>query len=377
MAPRASLLVDGQLYGGWTELRVTRGMERLSADFEMSGPARWQGPDAAWPVTLFAPCQILLDEEPVFTGYVDKIAGALEGKNRVVRVAGRSRTSDLVDCSSLIEGGEFVRATFTAICRTICAPFGIEVDDAANVGGQVIPVDAIDPAETCFAFLERLARIVNVVLTDDARGRLVIARSSGRAASGSLKEGVNILRAETALDATRRHDRYVTKAQLPGWGSWQGLFDINGNEAVRPGTRPRPDIQAVFTDPDVPRYRPRVIEAEGLVEDAGALSRAIWQCRREIARGTELQVTVVGWRQKDGRLWTINEMIPVTIPSLGIEAELLISAVSYGLSISGGGITTLTLYPPDAFTPEPAGDLTRRRSAGRFEGIKRITSDGA
>lgn len=374
MVEAPSILLDGRRYAGWSDLRITRGMERLAADFEMAAPVRWHGPEGATPITLFAPCQVLLGDDEVLTGYVDQLSGKLAKRDRMQRVGGRSRTADLVDCSAILEGGEFRDSTFAAICRAVTEPFGIEVNDAAGVGGQVISLEAMDQTETCFSFLERVARVANVVLTDDPRGRLVVARSSGARASGTLREGLNVLAAETRLDASRRYDRYIVNAQLPGAASWQGIYDINGNEALTPGARPRPNIRAVYTDPDVPRYRPLSIQAEGNVEEPGALARALWQSRRDIARGTELQVTVPGWRQEDGRLWTINELIPVVLPSLGVEADLLISTVSFVLNVNDGAITALTLCPPDAFTPEPAGDLTRSRSAGRFEGIRPISS---
>jgi prophage tail gpP-like protein len=348
------LLIDGKAYEGWTGLRVTRGLERCAADFDLAATTRWPGQEEDWRILPFAACQLVLGQDVVITGYVDLVESTMDATTHTIRVAGRSKTADLVDCSSLIEGGEFRDSSFAAICAAVAAPFGVAVKDPARAGQRPIPAEAADQTETAFAFLERLSRMAGLLLTDDAEGALLLGRLSEKRASGVLKLGLNVKAATVTLDAERRFDRYIVRGQAPGAASYNSGVDAEGNEGVRPGTRPQPGISGVVRDEKVPRYRPFVMQAEGEGSGDDARARALWQARRDAAESVLVKLTVPGWRQEDGRLWQVNERIPVILPALGLDGEeLLVSAVSHSLTNRAGAQTILTLAPPDAFTPEP------------------------
>jgi hypothetical protein len=116
----------------------------------------------------------------------------VEATQHVVRIAGRSRTADLIDCQSEVEGGEFRNSDLAAIARAVAQPFGVQVVAEADVGAPFDLV-AMEKTETVFAFLERLARLRGVLLTDDPQGRLVIARADSGAAAGRLVQGDRVL----------------------------------------------------------------------------------------------------------------------------------------------------------------------------------------
>lgn len=353
MMDMPTLLVDGRAYAGWKELRVTRGLERCAADFDLVVTTRWPGQDKEWRILPYAPAQLLLGKDVVITGHVDGVEATMDSRSHLIRVAGRSRTADLVDCCALVDGGEFRDSSFAAICAAVAAPFGIAVKDPARAGQAVIPSEAVDQTETCFAFLERLSRMQGLLLTDDPEGALLLGRLSEARASGVLKLGLNVKAATVTLDVSRRFDRYIVKGQNPGGGQWYAELDAAGNEAARPGTRPQPGINAVIRDENVPRYRPFVMQAEGEGTAEDARRRALWQARRDAADSVAVKLTVPGWRQEDGRLWQVNELVPVVLPELGLEEELLVATVSHVLTERGGQHTILTLAPPDAFTPAP------------------------
>ena len=345
--------IDGRLYEGWTDLRATRGIDRCASDFHLIVSERWPGQAEGWPLRPFAECQILFDADEVITGYVDGLQAQLDATTRSIRVMGRSKTSDLIDCNALIQGGEFRDSEFAAICRAVAAPFGIEVVDQASVGRVVIPTEAADQTEKCFAFLERLARQASVLLTDDPQGRLVICRTAEATCSSTIEEGRNVLSAAITMKTEHRYDRYIVRGQLPAGASWISELDRELGEGPAPSGAARPNITGTITDPAVPRYRPFVMQAEGNADAAGARARAVWQQRRDAAESLNIKVAVHGWRQRDGRLWQINEKVPVKLPSFGVEEEMLVATVNYTLGAREGRQTVLTLGLPDAFTPEP------------------------
>lgn len=348
-----ALMIDGKLYGGWTDLRVTRGIERCAADFQVSVSERWPGQEEEWPIRLFAACEIRFDDDVLITGHVDGVQGQADATSKSLSVSGRSRTADLIDCCALIQGGEFRDSEFAAICRSVGAPFGVGVLDNALVGRVVIPTSAADQTEKCFEFLERLARQAGVLLTDDAEGNLIIARTGDGVSSTVLEEGANILSWAVTMEGEKRFDRYIVKGQLPAGPSWIPEMDRDPGEARRPGGDARPNVTGEIRDAAVPRYRPFVMQAEGNADPAQARARALWQARRDAAESLSVKIAVQGWRQEDGRLWAINERVLVVIGSFGIKEELLVATVSHTLNNRDGRQTLLTLGPPDAFTPEP------------------------
>ena len=108
-------------------------------------------------------------------------------------------------------------------------------------------------------------------------------------------------------------------------------------------------------DPGVPRYRAHASLAETSLDPAGAALRAKWQATSRLARSIQARVTVQGWRQQGGALWTINQLVTLTSPKLKINAaQMLISSVTFSIDNGGGMKTELTLGPPAAWTPDPS-----------------------
>lgn len=368
------LIIAEQKFTGWTDLKVTRGIARMATDFQMHVAGGWPGADAGWPIRSFAPCAIRIDDDPVMAGYIDGIEATLEAEQLTIRVDGRSKTADIIDCHALIDGGEFRDSTFAAICRAVAAPFGIEVQDTANVGRVVIPTEAADQTEACFKFLERLARQASVLLTDDAQGRLVIARTSANRCSSEIVKG-SFLSATMTMQVEKRFDRYIVKSQLPTSASWISEFARRSGEGREPGGDAQPAITGEIRDTAVPRYRPFVMQAEGNADAAQARARALWQSRRDAAASLVMKVLVQGWRQADARLWQINELIQVDLPDFGVREEMLVATVTHSLD-KNGRRTLLTLGLPEAFTPEPADPAKTAGRSGSGSWIQQLPRGG-
>ena len=116
---------------------------------------------------------------PVLTGYIDNYLPEVEADRHAVRVTGRSKTEDIVDCTPDIAGGQFAGYKLDAIARAIGQsvgkPYPIDVVVQTDVG-EPFPDATIERHETGFAFLERLCRLRSVLATDDEQGRLVLTQ---------------------------------------------------------------------------------------------------------------------------------------------------------------------------------------------------------
>lgn len=333
------LYVGGQVFEGWTEVEVTRAVDSAVSSFSIGLTELWATRDRPWVITVGAPCKVFLDDDLVITGYVDNYNPSYGAAEHAVRVTGRSRTEDAVDCSAVVPGGQFSGYDVGQIARTLCATVGVGVDIETDLGAP-FPDVQVQQGESIFELVERLCRLRAILVCDAPSGNLVLTRAGKGSAAGSLRRGVNILSASATLSVAERYSDYIVKGQ-------QAPSDLI------------PGVQATETvgnarDLGVTRYRPKLVVAEGQSDLATTAERAKWEMLTRAANGVRATITVQGWRNiVSGQLWMPNQLVQVTDNWLGIDRHLLIASVAYRLSESG---TTceLNLAPPEAFTPEPA-----------------------
>lgn len=347
-APRANdvvLSIGGQKYSGWQDVRVTRDLEAGASDFELEVTERWAGQSKPWQIALFTPAVITFGSSLALTGYVERYEPSYNKDTHSVRIAGRSKTCDVIDCMPDINGS-FNGQTLDAIAKAIAAPFNVNVIVQCDVG-EAFPQAVMEKTETAHSFLEKLARMRQVLVTDDENGNLILTQAGlGGTATGSLiqsqlspKIDGNILEAKGKLSCNERYATYNVLGQN-GVG-----FD---------GEEPEYDVVGTFADPSCPRPRIFAEHAEVAVDTAAAQARAQWRALHNAARGIEANITTVGWYQdKAGTsLWKPNQNVPVKSPMLELDMPLLTGKVSWRFG-AGGRLTEMTLMPQQAFTPEP------------------------
>jgi len=391
-----SLLVNGEEYSGWKSLRVTRGLERACSDFEVSVSERWAIDQEIWQILPGEALELKFEDEIVLTGYVDAYRPSYDASSHDVRLSGRSKTCDFVDSSVLVDGGQFSGMTVGQIATELAKPFGIEV--VVEADGPPEPEVQVQQGETCFALVERLSRLQELLVTDRADGALVLCRAGAGQAATALHHGKNIKSASANLDNSQRFSEYIVKAQRPGNKKRAADDAVSGGDSIpweptlqqlrnipnicdryrqrmalmrRGGGKTNPkaltQIGAAVRDEGVTRYRPHLIVAEAQSDDGLAQKRAEWEMRRRLAKAIRAQITVNGWRQDDGRLWVINEMVEVSAPWLALDRELIIAQVQYSFD-DGGEMTAFELTLPDAFLPEAKREGKKRRGEGRGRG---------
>lgn len=337
------LVVGGRKFGGWLDVRVTRGLERAAGDFDIRASQRWPGLEAHFEIPEGAPCEIWIGGDKVLTGFVDVIETDRDGNNASISISGRSRTADLVDCSPDYELPELAGLDLAAVARKVATPFGIEVD--ARETGPVFAVSSANHGETAWKVIERLARQRQILVTDDAEGRLVLTRLAEARASDQLRHPSDgLVKIATRRDSSKRFSEYRVKAQAGGrWSGSAGGAGVPESLA---------HVEGTFRDEGVTRYRPKTILSEGAAKKGGALERAEWEARRNVGKALRVAATRVGWRQRDGLLWTPNTLVYCEVPSSKVRGDLALAEVTYRKSAQGT-LCDLELAPAEAFTPEP------------------------
>lgn len=351
---KVELLVGGRLYGGWKSASVTRGIEVAAGSFQVAVSDRWAEESAPWPIRDGDACELRLDGVTVISGYVDQRDIGYGPEEHSLAIAGRDRTSDLIDCSAVLSAWEFTDANALTIARKVAEPFGVPV---ALQAGALPPAPvaklAVNRGDKAYEVIDRACRMAGLLAVSDGAGGLVLTRAGLTRAVTELVQGQNVKVATARFDASARFRQYQVTAQHAGSDDW-----TDGTAAVL-GTA---------EDLGVARAaRVLMIAAEGAATAAYAKDRAAWEAAVRAARGDVFTVTVQGWKQGDGTLWPVNALTRYRSEMHGVDSDVLITEATYSVDDRSGTLTQLTLMRPDAFRPEP----TLLKPGGTWKEISR------
>jgi prophage tail gpP-like protein len=346
------LVIDGQALIGWTDIRVTRGVERCPSDFSIELTERYPGELANIVVQPGVACTVSLGEDLVITGYVDAFIPSFEANRHSIAVTGRGKCCDLVDCSAEWPTGQINGASALVIASKLAAVYGIGV--LCSVPGlPVIPQFNLMIGETAYEVIERISRYSALLAYELPNGNLQLTRAgSGQAASG-FSEGENVQRAAVEFTADQRYSTYQA------FYLNEDLFHDLGDAW---------NLLATVKDPNVARHRLFTLISE---QGGGGLEvakqRATWEMVRRAGRSRVVRLTVDSWRDRSGSLWLPNSMASIDLPSLKLVSDqYVISEVSYMRNGEAGTVAEIILMQRDAFLPEPillqpvAGDFDRQ-----------------
>jgi prophage tail gpP-like protein len=350
MSDDLTLTVGGHLYSGWTEIRVTRGIERCPSDFEVEMTELYPDEASAFVIQPGDACEVKLGNDLVITGYVDRLVPSYDKGSHSIMVSGRSKCADLVDCSAEWPGGQISGSSVLAIAQKLAQPYGIFSDgtppnpilvstDVADVG-PVIPQFNLMLGETPFEIIERVCRLAALLVYDEPDGNLFLTRAGSAEAASGFEQGVNAQSASLTYAIDQRYSEVKAFIQSVD------MFLDAGEDG---------NLIATVTDNGVRRHRRNIIIAES--GDSGfaiAKKRAQWEIARRFGRSAQISLTTDSWRDSAGILYTPNTLVPINFPALKLPpSKWLISEVSYKRSLAAGTTCDLVIMPREAFLPEP------------------------
>lgn len=341
----ATLEVNGQRYSGWTSISIKRSLESMGGSFDLTLTEKWPDQPKAWPIVAGDRCRVLLGDDPVITGYVDKMGVQYDSGSHELKASGRDTTGDLIDCSA--PSTSFTDATLPEIASDLAAPFGIEVnDETADEDYTRIPKRAVQNGESVFRHLERQALTDGRLLVTDGNGKLVITRAGkGGNADDVLELGVNIKSASIDHDFSQSYSDVTVKGQASAADlSSFDLGTVGPSHTVSRDASPVPGGTA--------RHRPLILVAETQADGKRCQQRAEWEQARRKGKETSISITVQGWRQTSGQLWTINQKVRLVCPYLRADGWWLIVGVDFKLDESGT-TTQLKLGDEAGYQPQP------------------------
>ncbi|MBC9208879.1 hypothetical protein IBL26_18680 [Roseomonas aerophila] len=348
------LLVDGQRLSGWQEIRVSRGIERIPSDFDISLTERFPGEMEAAIIRAGTPCQVMIGGDLVVTGYIDRYAPEISPTAHSIRVVGRGKCQDLVDCSAYLRGvnNQVMQATTRELAEKLAALFGISVT-ARDGDGAVVPQFNVILTETSWDIIERAARHSAMLAYEGADGNLILSRAGTDRMASGFQQGGNVERAQATFSVDQRFSLYEVV-----WQPLEVLGDVSRAAGAGDAANIRAQVADITVGADKPgtgrRFRPKVLvsDQDQFGQDI-AERRALWERNRRNGRGRQVFVVVDSWRDAAGRLWEPNARAPVDLPALKVsDVEWVIADVTY-LRGENGTRAELLLMPAEAFDPEP------------------------
>ena len=363
-----TLRIAGVDWMYWKNVEITRQMDAIAGAFSISLADRWtdgaQASAEALPIAAGMECELLIGDDPVIKGYIDKASPSFSAQDHGISISGRDRSADLVDCAAVHKPGHWMGVSALQLAQDLAKPFGVSVRAEGNIGAP-IPSLVLEQGETAFEALDRALKLRELLACPDGAGGLVLLKAGARKNDTALKQGENILTASADFDMADRFSDYLVYGQQPGGDAIYGL--------------PVCAVHAAAKDPAVRRYRPMIIRAESSVDAGAAQQRAVWEKTVRAARSVTVSVTVQGFRQgKPGDttvpLWQLNAMTDVDIPFLRLKQRLVAGKITFRRDPQSGSTTTLELRDPAAFKPEPKTQGIRDIGNARIETEKDLTT---
>lgn len=352
---RVELLIDGRAYGGWERVEVQRSIEQIAGGFILQLTQRWPGVDIPVALREGVACQVLLDGDVVITGWIDQFEPELTDTSSSIRVEGRDKTGDLVDCAAIYKGGQWRNVKLERIVRDIAEPFGLSVvlQDGLDQG-EPFKSFALEDGEKAFDAIDRACRMRAVLCTSTPLGEIWLGEAGDTDTGVTLEEGVNIKRISSTHTWKDRFSQVIIKGQTPGDDETWGAASAQ--------------LKAEAKDAEIDRYRPLVVMAEHGASSVALKDRATWEINVRMGRGKRGKVVVAGWRMgtngREGALWQPNTLIRVVSPRMNLDREMLVVACAYTLT-EQGALTELTFALPEAF--EQVEGVGRSKLAGRLK----------
>ena len=205
---------------------------------------------------------------------------------------------------------------------------------------------------TYFSFIDKLAKLRQVILTTDGQGNIVIDRSSQRRIKTVLlsqygNNQSNILSSSSTFDNTKRFSVYRSYSQ----GNPLGNIDdpqTPSQLSNRLGT--------TAFDKQIRPTRQYNFITDSSSSDANLKNRAAWEANIRRAQSRIFNCTVKGFvATNDNIIWQPNLLVEVSDEFSNTQGLFLIKDVTYRIS-TGGEFTDLALVTKDAFTLQAEQD---------------------
>lgn len=331
----ATLVVGGFRFNQWESVWVQHRYGEPFALFQFTAaepepfPNRWQS-------LRFYPddhCIIELGGVLAMNGIIITRQVAYDKKSHGVQLQGKGITWWASKSSVDSTTGSYDDKNLVEIAKAVMAPYPSPVRTVGALDPTPFKRCSAQPGETCWDFIERLARPRGAVLGSDHLGNFLLIGDHPMSVTAMLVEGYNILRAQIIITKDQMFKRYSATGQTNNDGDAKTTSEAGEQMASTGGSAP------VYSHKITPSEQPVWGEAE---LQARAESEALWHEGAVI----EASITVQGWHKPNGDIWRVGEVYKVVSPMGAINEPLACQEATFTQDRSSGTTTTLKMVLP-------------------------------
>jgi len=303
---KIELKVGSRRYAGWENVTVTKSMQSIAHSFSMD---IFNGDNLQ--ILDDDVVQILKDGKPFLTGYCDEIELGISDTKKPLKISGRSKTCDLIDCN-IENNKQYNKQTIVQIISDLVKPFGLSVSTSLTI--KALSVFNTKIGETYFDAINRLCKQTNTLPISDSIGNIIIVQNLKTDSPIILKDQ-DFKELTYPKKLEKRFSKYVYKKE----GVKTDISD------------------AIIKDTTVKRYRPFVAVN---TEDKTNQDLALWEKNKNKAEEENLTAIVYGW---DLEINTI-----VKLETAIVNNSFLIKEIEYSKG-DAGTVSKITLVQKDLF----------------------------
>ena len=290
---KLELKVENRKYSGWEDVSIKKSIGSIAHNFSMNifngDQLSIQDDDLI---------QILVDDKIFFSGYLDDIILGISDTKKPLKLSGRSRAADLIDCN-ISDNKQYNKQNIKQIISDLIKPFGITVSSSLKL--EPIETFFTKIGETYFDAINRLCKQTNTLPISDSLGNIEIVKNKQNKSSIVLKDG-DFKELNYPKKLSNRFSKYTYKKEGIVTDVTDGSID----------------------DDTVDRFRPFVSVN---TEDKDNKDLAKWQKNFNKVNEVSLTAIVEGW---DLEINTI-----VKLETTVVQNSFLIKEITYSKSDSG------------------------------------------
>ncbi len=309
-----TIKINNQSFKNWSDVSITISMLNLAHSFSFTAIYDLKNNEFTNHLKTFKTgkeVKIYIKDKLVSTGYIDNLSTSLTTNGISLNISGRSKTADLIDCSTSIQ---LKNLTLTQIIKKLCSPFKINVKELAKT-------KAVDDfhmqCENIFQSINTVAKSQGLLLITDSNGDLLITKPSNQKGNHIFKQGHNIMEAHLSYDQTKTFSKYTIKTH-------------DGDKQT-------------YEDKLIKRYRPYSVVADDQTHQTAKTT-----ANRNHGLANSLSILTAYWFMNN-RVWNVNQKIKLDIPMLDLNTSWLTVETRFSYNQSQGETCELTLQPMKAY----------------------------
>jgi prophage tail gpP-like protein len=322
------LTAGGKTYESFTRISIEYKANAAARNFAFTVTDATDTLGETWSFMPGTEVTISANGQLILTGHIESMSPRFNKTSHDVEVSGRSKGGDTVDSSVEHKTGEFRKKSVLAIAKELDLQ---SVGFTSDLPDQIVPKFRLNPQETVFKALDRLARRYQMLLQGMPDGSIKITKGGTNGVCQALIEGVNILDASATFDDGQRHSHYK----------------VRGQRTVGTGKKSL-KITSTSRDKGVKRYRPKHIHQETDIDFDDAKKRGDNHMNTQKARSVSATIQTQSWFDSGGKVWGANALVFVASPMLKLNNMMLINSVHLSQA-EHGSFSVLNLVMPEAY----------------------------